>query len=82
MESREDGRGWDGRITKQITNKLERAKPGCAPQGRRTRAKRPNVLLIAGILSQSVAGGYDRQMFHLTGGVRSGQAPRGWNGVR
>ena len=66
MESREDGRGGDGQVTKQITDKPERPGPGCAPQGRRAWAMRPNVLLIAGILLQSVSGGYGRRMCHLT----------------
>jgi len=50
---REDGRGGDGRIT--IEGRPVR---GCLPKGRRTGAQRPNVLLMAVILSQSVWGSY------------------------
>ena len=86
MDTRENGRGGDGRISIE-----ERTQRSCLPYGRRAWAIRPNWLpgadIAAGILLlQSVRGGYGRQMCrqadHSTGGVRSREAPREQSGVR
>jgi hypothetical protein len=60
MDAREDGRGWDGRITDKAIE--ERRQRSCLPHGRRAWPKKPNGLPIAGIaagiLSQSASGGH------------------------
>jgi len=72
MDSREDGRRGDGRITdKAIEEGLKRS---CLPHGRRAWAKKPNGLplagIAAGILLQSASGGHGWQMRRLAGGGR------------
>jgi len=60
MDTREDGRGWDGQITDKAIE--ERPVRSCLPHGRRAWAKRPNGLpvagIAAGILLQSAWGGH------------------------
>jgi len=58
-ERREAGRG-EGRITVKAIE--VRPLRGGLPQGRRAGAKRPNMLLVAVILSQSVSGGHGRSI--------------------
>jgi len=82
MESRENGRGENERITDEAIE--GRPVRGSLPQGRRAGAKRPNVLLVAVILWQSAGSGYDRQQCRTNHRIKGmcGENPPGWICVR
>jgi hypothetical protein len=63
METREDGRRWDGRTTIEA-----RPVRSCLPHGRRVWAKTPNGLLVADIVLQSAWGGLGWKIRRLAGG--------------
>jgi hypothetical protein len=75
METREDGRRWDGRTTIEA-----RPVRSCLPHGRRAWAKTPNGLLVADIVLQSAWGGLDRKIRRLAGGGRC-EDPRASNSI-